>query len=263
MSRHHAKLRTAGFTLIELLVVVAIVALLVALLLPALEEARSIAKSTGCLANLKGLSTAFMLYANDWNGYVPKSRYVYGNSQDNNSWDMALFPYLGFTAAGKWTAPARKVFWCPAAEIAYISWAGGATGMRSYMINDEATAETEPDPRCPPGKQYSSLPNPAHLILLTCEPYVYSYIGYDMNLGKSWATWHYFGGYTINHSTAGDRNRVPQTSGGTNYLMCDGHAQWLEASEVSNPWSSMQSGGAVDIPCEYPRNAKWWWTHGW
>lgn len=52
-----------GFTLIELLVVVSIIALLIAILLPSLKRAREQAKSTVCLASLKGISTAGNTFA--------------------------------------------------------------------------------------------------------------------------------------------------------------------------------------------------------
>ncbi|MBR6314390.1 MAG: prepilin-type N-terminal cleavage/methylation domain-containing protein [Clostridia bacterium] len=53
------------FTLIELLVVIAIIAILAAILLPALQSARDRANSTGCLSNLKNLSTVARLYMDD------------------------------------------------------------------------------------------------------------------------------------------------------------------------------------------------------
>ncbi len=56
----------SGFTLIELLVVIAIIAVLIALLLPALGRARDAAKTTQCLATLRGVMQATHLYANDY-----------------------------------------------------------------------------------------------------------------------------------------------------------------------------------------------------
>ncbi len=54
-----------GFTLIELLVVIAIIAILMAMLMPALHRAREQGRRIVCLNNLKQLTLAWIMYADD------------------------------------------------------------------------------------------------------------------------------------------------------------------------------------------------------
>jgi prepilin-type N-terminal cleavage/methylation domain-containing protein/prepilin-type processing-associated H-X9-DG protein len=63
-----------AFTLIELLVVIAVIALLLALLAPALRAAREQARRAVCLSNLRQLTLAWLIYAQEHNGCLVKGR---------------------------------------------------------------------------------------------------------------------------------------------------------------------------------------------
>jgi len=63
--------RRLGFTLIELLVVIAIIAILAAILFPVFAQAKTAAKKTADLSNLKQIGTSVYLYANDTDDYIP------------------------------------------------------------------------------------------------------------------------------------------------------------------------------------------------
>ena len=59
-----------GFTLIELLVVIAIIAVLMAILMPALHRAREQGRRIACLNNLKQLTLAWIMYADENEGKI-------------------------------------------------------------------------------------------------------------------------------------------------------------------------------------------------
>ncbi len=70
-------MKKKGFTLIELLVVIAIIAMLLAILMPALNKVKKIAQRVVCGTNLKGLGTAQVVYANDYDDAFVVQRTVF------------------------------------------------------------------------------------------------------------------------------------------------------------------------------------------
>lgn len=87
------------FTLIELLVVIAIIAILASLLLPALKQAREMAKASSCTNTIKQMTMAGLMYVDEWDQYLPDRSPMCAESPEGVDWVHKLAPYMGIDPA--------------------------------------------------------------------------------------------------------------------------------------------------------------------
>ncbi len=192
-------IRSRAFTLIELLVVIAIIAVLASLLLPALGKAKSRARATKCLSNLRQVGLASQMYADDFNGFLP------GSQHDHASWVGTLQPYLAGTNLHR----------CP--DDRHL------TRGYSYAINDFLT----PHPYGAEELDFSRQPSiPKPLETLFMAESRTNFVGSDHYHFADAAD----GGYATN-SFAGQVD-VQRHARSANYLFGDGHVEPLRWPEV-------------------------------
>ena len=84
-------MKRIGFTLIELLIVIAIICILVAILFPMFSSAREKARSSTCLSHVKQLGLALIQYNQDYDEREPAGLDNFGRL---NGWAEEIYPYI-------------------------------------------------------------------------------------------------------------------------------------------------------------------------
>ena len=254
-----------GFTLIELLVVIAIIAILAAILFPVFAQAREKARQTSCLSNLRQLSSAMIIYAEDYDGtFAPVI--ARPSRQEKNpyliSWMHLLEPYTH----------SRGVFICPSSGHTSQDWEKNDDITRNYGYPptlrirgvDYVTAITGPFGEAlwegiggfygspigdfledTPSYGQAQIARPAETILL-CDHGIYDFGGSDIKRNE----WVFPSPRHLKEPNvkAADGHEAPQ--GILNCLFVDGHVKALKHQafwQVLPNYTHRASAGGNDV----------------
>jgi prepilin-type N-terminal cleavage/methylation domain-containing protein/prepilin-type processing-associated H-X9-DG protein len=133
-------LKRTGFTLIELLVVIAIIAIIAAILFPVFAQVREKARQSSCASNLKQLTAALAMYAQDYDEMMlaeVTSPPINGGTDTGVPYDRQLVPYV----------KSDQVYACPsdgAARANDFLWDGSyklRQTKRSFAITNNLRTE--------------------------------------------------------------------------------------------------------------------------
>ena len=255
-----APAKRVGFTLIELLVAIAIIAILAALLFPVFAKSREKARQAACASNLKQLSLAFLMYAQDYD------ETIFPQGGANLRYDGYIYPY----------EKTLSVYYCPdfSAQTAntngipdvmgvapgqgYISSSFPTSLWSSYSLDNfyhfPATNPCQVGYELYPGGAYppvlTRLAAPSHLIMLldglgqdmrACTDGTFAYV--CPNANPPYAHWACSGG-------VGDI--IARHSGGLNVSYFDGHVKWATLDSLTNGSPNPANLCKDNAPLYYP-----------
>lgn len=238
-----------GFTLIELLVVIAIIAILAAILFPVFAAAREKARQTTCASNLKQLGLAITQYIQDYDEWAPDGNQNWGGGL-GVGWAGQLLPYTkstGILACPSDTNPTLPVISYASNAIAMgdawasvglnwndsAKWAAPASTVGLFEVTSCSGDTTQPNEEVSPTAVGTDN-------VIWPEGYYATGV-----LNDAYNSSLYPGPYT---------RFVPPTgrhTGGSNFLLLDGHVKWLLPQAVSAgvPTSVEPYGWAASQTC--------------
>jgi prepilin-type N-terminal cleavage/methylation domain-containing protein/prepilin-type processing-associated H-X9-DG protein len=130
-------IRRCGFTLIELLVVISIISMLMSIMLPGLSHSRELGRRVVCLSNMRSLSFAWMLYAQENDDFICSSGTGYNDDASDYNWVADGPDQPGNTVGGTQQAIKEGVLYRYIETVKIYKCKSDKTALvRSYSISN-------------------------------------------------------------------------------------------------------------------------------
>jgi prepilin-type N-terminal cleavage/methylation domain-containing protein/prepilin-type processing-associated H-X9-DG protein len=242
-----------AFTLIELLVVIAIIAILAGLLLPVLARSKMKAEGIACDSNLRQLSLAWEMYADDnldllVNNYgkpqTTKTRNTWANNVEDwtNTDDNTNLTFVTDTLFSPYDSRSAKIFKCPSDRTPAANGPRIRSMSMNAMVGDPGNLVDHFNPLYVQFFKLSQMPDPSGIYVFLDEHPDTINDGFFVNRLEDYKWGNLPGSYH---------------NGGVNLAFADGHFEahrWMVADTVRPPVPGAVGSGFTATP---PTDFEW------
>jgi len=270
---HRFGRRAKGFTLVELLVVISIISLLMTILLPSLSRARSQARASVCMSNLRQIGFVVYLYANDYDGYLPPA---YEPDNSTHWWGQKLSDGIDHTKGFVWPylrseLKKKSVYECPAQRYGSYrlqtkppsepddpKWITSTYGYNGYYLSPEKSAWW-PSIHHRPWQKITTVIKPAEVFAFADTLLDRDSTGKQPNVENNALLDPPY----LYKSGKWEKNTHPTTcfrhNERVNVVFVDGHCKPmdLQGAEYTSPKAKIGSVGKINAPHYVPDYEQW------
>jgi prepilin-type N-terminal cleavage/methylation domain-containing protein/prepilin-type processing-associated H-X9-DG protein len=229
-------IKKIAFTLVELLVVIAIIGLLAGLAIPAISGARNKANDSKCSSNLRQIGLAFLSFAADNNGFLPRGN---NNTDDTGAtgreYNKAIYTYIPTLNKKMSGKQVNKVFLCPTEKQPPDQTTTCSQYTASFALEAGNSSTTDAGVNGNGPRSLASIENPTKTILLVDGKIGGTSYAFQ---SESATTWNALSD-DIKKSSPTDTEKVcfrHSGSGSINALYADGHVgaiKWNERDDTN------------------------------